>query len=272
MGRLIQDDRLKRGGLSGLEIIEIRDTDGRLYETTLAEINTDINTEITDIPTAETDTTLVLKPDGAGGVEWGADVGVVLTDGEGTTANVTSVDLGGTLTGDATINIGTHTFNLSKVSGNDTILLSLFQSLGGEGEFKYNHTSGIEGVFGLSQGEIKMAYTNSSAEDNSFSFGSSSGWVLEDEANSRGIVYLLDYSANYTVRSLVDKGYSDSYFTGALTDGAPTNAEIVAILGTAASNGAGYKAVIKDTAGTTLTYHVTCDGTNYYYVVGTLTA
>jgi hypothetical protein len=30
-------------------------------------------TEITDLPTAETDTALVLKPDGAGGVEWATD-------------------------------------------------------------------------------------------------------------------------------------------------------------------------------------------------------
>jgi hypothetical protein len=30
-------------------------------------------TEITDLPTAETDTDLVLHPDGAGGVEWGSD-------------------------------------------------------------------------------------------------------------------------------------------------------------------------------------------------------
>jgi hypothetical protein len=37
--------------------------------------------ELTDIPTAETDTALVLHPDGAGGVEWGADA----TGGGGST-------------------------------------------------------------------------------------------------------------------------------------------------------------------------------------------
>ncbi len=35
--------------------------------------------EITDIPTAETDTTLRLAPDGAGGVEWAASAGASLT-------------------------------------------------------------------------------------------------------------------------------------------------------------------------------------------------
>jgi hypothetical protein len=60
-----------------------------------------------------------------------------------------------------------------------------------------------------------------------------------------------------------------SYFTGSLTDGAPTNAEIVAILGTAASRGAGYTATIKDSDGTGLVYHIMCDGANYYYITGT---
>ena len=138
MGRLIADDRFKRGGLSGQETIEIKDVDNRWYETTLSSMFSDLETtitEITDISTAETDTGLVLKPDGAGGVEW-----------------------------------------------------------------------------------------------------------------------------------------ANSYFTGSLTDGAPTNAEIVAILGTAASVGAGYEAVIKDSDGSGLIYTITCDGTNFYYIVGTQAA
>ena len=36
-----------------------------------------VNTEITDLTTTETDTDLVLKPDGLGGVEWGASSGVM---------------------------------------------------------------------------------------------------------------------------------------------------------------------------------------------------
>jgi hypothetical protein len=60
------------------------------------------------------------------------------------------------------------------------------------------------------------------------------------------------------------------YYTGSLTDGTPTEAEIVAIIGTAASNGAGFKAVIKDSDGTGLIYTVYTDGTSYYWVAGTL--
>ena len=56
--------------------------------------------------------------------------------------------------------------------------------------------------------------------------------------------------------------------SGSLTDGAPTNAQIVAIIGkTAAQAGAGYTVTIKDTDGTSLLYRVESDGTNWFYHV-----
>jgi len=66
------------------------------------------------------------------------------------------------------------------------------------------------------------------------------------------------------------RDYANTNFTGALTDGAPTAAEIVGIAGTAASSGAGSKAVIKDNDGTALYYLVISDGTGWYYFTGTL--
>jgi hypothetical protein len=65
-------------------------------------------------------------------------------------------------------------------------------------------------------------------------------------------------------------GYSDSYFTGSLTDGIPTDAEIDAILGTPATVGSGYKAVIKDSDGTGLIYAVFSDGSGWYWNITTL--
>jgi hypothetical protein len=54
------------------------------------------------------------------------------------------------------------------------------------------------------------------------------------------------------------------YFSGSLTDGAPTNTEVNAIVGTSAANmGNGFKAVIKDTTGTALTYTFISDGTSW---------
>jgi hypothetical protein len=60
-----------------------------------------------------------------------------------------------------------------------------------------------------------------------------------------------------------------NYFLGALTDTTPTAAEIIAILGTAASRGKGFKASIKDTSGTALVYSCESDGTDWYYKITT---
>jgi hypothetical protein len=53
------------------------------------------------------------------------------------------------------------------------------------------------------------------------------------------------------------------YFTGSLTDGAPTNAEINAIISN--PSGAGYEAIIKDTDGTGSMYKVIYDGSGWHY-------
>lgn len=58
--------------------------------------------------------------------------------------------------------------------------------------------------------------------------------------------------------------------SGALTDGAPTDAEITAIVGTTATLvGAGYRVTIRDTTGTGLLYLVESNGTNWFYVTMT---
>lgn len=88
--------------------------------------------------------------------------------------------------------------------------------------------------------------------------------------NKEGILYNADYSADFIDRSLIDKGYSDSYFTGNLTDTTPTDAEIDAVLGTPATRGAGFKARIKDLTGTGLIYIISTDGTSWYYSITTL--
>jgi hypothetical protein len=70
--------------------------------------------------------------------------------------------------------------------------------------------------------------------------------------------------------SIVDNSYVNTHYTAALTDGAPTAAEIIAVAGTAASKGAGFKAVIKDSNGTALYYLVISTGSAWYYYTGTL--
>ena len=58
-------------------------------------------------------------------------------------------------------------------------------------------------------------------------------------------------------------------YTGSLTDVTPTSSEITSIVGSASTNGAGFKAVIKDSNGTGLLYIVESDGTYWYYTVMT---
>jgi len=60
-------------------------------------------------------------------------------------------------------------------------------------------------------------------------------------------------------------------YSGALTDGAPTDGEIDTITGTTpAAVGSGWAATILDTTGSTLMYIITSDGTNWQYFVGAI--
>ena len=68
----------------------------------------------------------------------------------------------------------------------------------------------------------------------------------------------------------VTGAYIQTQLTGSLTDGAPTDAEIDAIVGdTPANMGAGWTVTILDSNGTGLLYRVESDGTNWIYWAGT---
>lgn len=250
MGRLIADDRLKRGGLSGLEVFEIRDVDGRKYETDLLSMLNDV-----------------------------APSAVILTDGLGTTANGTAVDLGGTAASAITLNLtGGADMTIDMTDG------SVVFVGGNLGAGQPNCGINAELYAAAAQSDLNAYFSSTrsvgltcyaDASDASIEISSTDvAGAASATMTGVGFSYDIDLLSRNTSndRWLVDKGYSDSYFTGALTDGAPTSAEVVAILGTAASRGAGYKAVIKDTAGTSLVYTITCDGTSYYYIAGTIAA
>lgn len=58
--------------------------------------------------------------------------------------------------------------------------------------------------------------------------------------------------------------------SGALTDGAPTQAQLNATIGeTASAKGAGYQVTVKDTNGSGLLYKCESDGTDWYYIAMT---
>ncbi len=376
--------------------------------------------DILEIPTAETDTDLVLKPDGVGGVEWGVVGGsFTLTDGEGTTANGTAVDLGGSFINEISIlgtgedasfilgltdsdsdsssrfsssagsmtmtsfdgenypgvgvertlvTAGQTSVSLQYYDGSDVKLISLSGAAGMRvrddsdltglyyfADYSTNFTDrslvdkayvdsvagtpGIDDVLAIAQtlttdreinGAVDLSLGGSTAlasfnvyTTSDFQLGIENGDdsaniaqfietgeiantltcsttnktvtvdLFGQEAGSNSyaaisvdngttareiritesditatdeIKYTSDHSATFVDRSLIDKEYSDSYFVAALADSAPTAAQIIGVLGTAASRGAGYKAVIKDSTGSTNVYFISCDGTSYYYV------
>lgn len=63
---------------------------------------------------------------------------------------------------------------------------------------------------------------------------------------------------------------TERFFIGSVTDGAPTVAQINAIVGTPLQRGAGYTANIKDNSGSGLIYNVTTDGAYWYYRTSTM--
>ena len=63
------------------------------------------------------------------------------------------------------------------------------------------------------------------------------------------------------------EGFINATFSGALTDGAPTEAELTTAIGaTPAELGDGWQGYVADTDGTTLTYQVFSDGTAFHYI------
>ncbi len=188
---------------------------------------------------------------------------VALGAGSGLTENTGNSDLGGALTGVTTIGELTNEYAFTI---NNYLALQTYRANGFGNEEAAIYLSG-------SANYATIGITNSSSDVIWLTVNDTDSVKITDNVNSFGMMYQADYSTAGTAedRWIPDyaavKTYSNSYFTGALTDGTPTNAEIVAILGTAVSNGAGYKAVIKDSTGTGLIYFIATDGTNYYYTV-----
>lgn len=181
------------------------------------------------------------------------------TFSEGLTESGGDVKLGGTLTEDRVIQL--DAWNM------------IFDGNGNNSVFGIGFNTGNVGQFAVySNYNTQQASTRvqiGCSGGGRFEITPTNTIFLDRSVTKAGIEYSLDYSATYTSRSLVDKTYCDSYYTGSLTDGAPTDAEIDAIIGdTPANKGAGFKANIKDTDGTGLIYTVVSDGINWYYSAG----
>jgi len=203
--------------------------------------------------------------------------GTSYTSGNGITVTGTTINLGGDLTANTIIELTGNEYTLII----HTIVDQYYTKFrAGEIDVSSDDES-LKAVHNILGFYVQSNNYNIQINNNQIQFGNNYTSYLTTNINSSsiivnsgnptfsGLTYSSDYSANYTNRSLVDKSYVDSYYISGFTDDIPTNAEIVAVLGTASSKGAGFKATLKDNTGTSLTYFVVSDGTDWYYYTGT---
>jgi len=125
------------------------------------------------------------------------------------------VVLGGTLSQNTTISGGVYDLTINNFDGSSTASISISDNL------VY-----IESTNGISQGYIDVTdisasiYTGTAGQNNSIELfayddsvtdGSTNNrMIVTDDANSKGLVYAQDYTANFTTYSLITKGYVDN--------------------------------------------------------------
>jgi hypothetical protein len=142
---------------------------------------------------------------------------ITLTDGNGTTAGATSIDLGGTLTGSTALTGGTGTvlnMSVGTLPGNQS-KLSLNGSSSGF-ELSYG-TTNVTGDSAYIKGNgsnpaLEIAYySDNIGGTNKFDIDDTGIKVTLDDGV---MVYAADYSSTFTDRSLVDKAYVDAIAQG----------------------------------------------------------
>lgn len=138
-----------------------------------------------------------------------------VTNGSGTTANGTAVDLGGDTTGDTTISFGSNNFTIIGTdlgSGNDSGIA--FDSVSPGFDLAANATGLSFEIKADSTQLFLQALDNSTSHDQTIflipNTSPTGGMVISDGINSAGLRYLGDYEPNFVARSLVTKQYVDA--------------------------------------------------------------
>ncbi len=128
----------------------------------------------------------------------------------------------GTLTGDRTV---TSNGNSLEFTGTNSNSFSFVASDGATNDTEFNiGDDEIEIVTSDGVSGSSMVYNPGQFQLSTNGVGGSLGLTLgtnmmfSDTLNSRGVEYAADYSANYTARSLVDKGYVDSHVGTSIFD------------------------------------------------------
>ena len=153
-----------------------------------------------------------------------ADLTSLITNGNGTTANGTSVDLGGALTSDVIIDgvSGTTSMYIGNYGPNTQLnSFSVGTKGGGFSLMHYNEIGFPVASMGMGDGSINLIHSGSDGHvgvgsifgnlnlgaGKTFSITTSAATVTT--SNGEGLVYADDYSTGFTTNSLITKKYVD---------------------------------------------------------------
>lgn len=140
-----------------------------------------------------------------------------VTAGSGLTRTGDDIALGGTLTADAIFTPdtdGSHDFNIGADLSNRVANANLFASDVASINGGVTNDRSFVTTFGTTIRGIQIGYFLNEVSQMGFNINvlDDGNFEVADQINSKGMVYLDDYSANFTDRSLVDKGYVDGAF------------------------------------------------------------
>jgi len=172
--RLIKQDRIKKV-LSGEEVFEIKDTDGTIYETTIADMISDT-----------------------------APAAFTLIDGNGTTANGSAVDLGGDASADIDMDMFTHDWSIFR----GTIGSSYSAFI----DFRDNFATVMEHRGNTRYSRITFGEATNSIEHYNTS---TSAYSAISQSYSNTEIYTYDGSSGVTFRVLSDTLYINELPSGA---------------------------------------------------------
>lgn len=151
--------------------------------------------------------TYMLAVDASGDiVEEALPTSFALTNGSGTTANGSAVDLGGTTTGAVVIDAASNNFNINRTVTGGTIQLELDS---GAVQMNYNDGGGDLASVRVNRSATQAIMLVESGGNPAQFYITPTSMTIVDSINSKGVVYNADYSSNFTNRSLIDKGFAD---------------------------------------------------------------
>jgi hypothetical protein len=168
--------------------------------------------------------------------------GFTLTNGNGTTANSTAVDWGGIISSDVNIS-GYHNITLGNsptlqsfsahVTDGANTLIDLTLSGLGYLEIRNTNIGVYDESITLNTAGLFLLYKNSvSSKQTLLNIGDNFVNISSTNSSFPGAQYDIDYSLNFTLLSLISKGYADIHLLGLTFTNSPSNGNVPTFNGT----------------------------------------